>query len=119
MPLEGVTLYLKPLRPIPVNLARRSFHKFYFTLERKFADITFQISLLDPWLELKQIQKLLSDLLYKANKFVITVDDWYDEGLLERWMTKDANRLWEHVVKFVYKKRGLKFKLTGDEFNIK
>ena len=103
----GVTLFLRPLRPIKTNLARRSFHKFYSTLERKFADISLHISLLDPWLESEQIQNLLSKLLDKANKFVITVDGWYDEGLLERWMTRNANRLWELVVKYVYRKRGL------------
>ena len=119
MPQEGVILYLRPLRPINTNLARRSYHKFYFTLERKFAEISLHVSLLDPWLKSKQIQKLLSELLNKANKFVIIVDGWYDEGLLERWMTKDANRLWELVVKYVYRKRGLKFKLSGDESIIK
>ena len=115
MPHEGVILYLKPLRPINTNLARRSYHKFYFALERKFANTSLHISLLDPWLESEQIQDLLSKLLDKANKFVITIDGWYDEGLLERWMTRDANRLWELVVKYVYRKRGLKFKLPGNE----
>ena len=109
MPQEGVILYLKPFRPINANLARRSYHKFYFALERKFADISLHISLLDPWLESEQIQDLLSRLLNKANKFVITIDGWYDERLLKRWMTRDAKRLWELVVKYVYKKRGLKF----------
>ena len=108
MPQEDVILYLKPLRPIPVNLVRISFHKFYFALKRKFADVTLYISVLDPWLESVRVQELLSKLLNKANKFIITIDDWYDEGFLEKWMAKDANRLWELVVKYVYRKRGLK-----------
>ena len=28
--------------------------------------------------------------------------------LLEKWMKKDADRLWESVVRHVYRKRGLK-----------
>ena len=51
MPQAGIILYLRPLRPVSFILARRSFHKFYFTLEKKFAQITFHISILDPWLE--------------------------------------------------------------------
>ena len=96
-------------------MARRSFHKFYFTLEKKFAQITFDISILDPWLESGQIQKLLSHLLVKANRFILTIDGWLDEGLLDSWMGKDANRLWESVVRYVYKKRGLKLEIQGNE----
>ena len=119
MPQGGITLYLRSLRPISVVLARRSYHKFYFELERKFADISLHVSVLDPWLESKQIERLLSILLNKANKFIITIDGWFEEGLLERWMTKDANRLWELVVKYVYRKRGLKFELPGNESTTK
>ena len=97
-------------------MARRSFHKFYFTLEKKFAQVTLHISILDPWLESGQIQKLLSYLLVKANRFILTIDEWIDEGLLDSWMGKDANRLWESVVRYVYKKRGLKFEIPGNEF---
>ena len=97
-------------------MARRSFHKFYFTLEKKFAQITFDISILDPWLESGQIQKLLSHLLDKANRFILTIDGWLDEGLLDSCMGKDASRLWENVVRYVYKKRGLKFEIPGNEF---
>ena len=111
----GIILYLRPLRPVSFILARRSFHKFYFTLEKKFAQITFHISILDPWLESGQIQKLLSHLLVKANRFILTIDGWLDEGLLDSWMGKDANRLWESVVRYVYKKRGLKFEMPGNE----
>ena len=35
MPQAGIILYLRPLRPVSVILAKRSFHKFYFTLEKK------------------------------------------------------------------------------------
>ena len=115
MPQAGIILYLRPLRPVSFILARRSFHKFYFTLEKKFAQITFHISILDPWLESGQIQKLLSHLLVKANRFILTIDGWLDEGLLDSWMGKDANRLWESVVRYVYKKRGLKFDIKGNE----
>ena len=115
MPQAGIILYLRPLRPVSFILARRSFHKFYFILERKFAQITFHISILDPWLESGQIQKLLSHLLVKANRFILTIDGWLDEGLLDSWMGKDANRLWESVVRYVYKKRGLKFDIQGNE----
>ena len=108
MPQAGITLYLRLLRPVISILARRSFHKFYFALEKKFAQITFNISKLDPWLESEQIQKLLSHLLVKANRFILTIDGWLNEGLLDSWMGKDANRLWESVVRYVYKKRGLK-----------
>ena len=83
MPQAGIILYLRPLRPVSFILARRSFHKFYFTLEKKFAQITFHISILDPWLESGQIQKLLSHLLVKANRFILTIDGWLDEGLLD------------------------------------
>ena len=96
-------------------MARRSFHKFYFTLEKKFAQITFHISILDHWLESGQIQNILSHLLVKANRFILTIDEWLDEGLLDSWMGKDANRLWESVVRYVYKKRGLKFDTSGNE----
>ena len=44
-----------------------------------------------------------------------TQDGWLNEGLLDSWMGKDANRLWESVVRYVYKKRGLKFEITGNE----
>ena len=108
MPQAGIILYLRPLRPVSSTLVRRSFHKFYFTLEKKFAQITFYISKLDPWLESEQIQKLLSHLLVKAYRFILTIDGWLNEGLLDSWMGKDANRLWESVVRYVYKKRGLK-----------
>ena len=108
MPQAGIILYLRPLRPVSSTLARRSFHKFYSTLEKKFAQITFYISKLDPWLESEQIQKLLSHLLVKANGFILIIDRWLNEGLLDSWMGKDANRLWESVVRYVYKKRGLK-----------
>ena len=109
MPLEGVTLFLRPLRPINVNLAKKSFHKFYSKLERNFAETSRHVSHIDPWLELEYIQGLLTKLLDKANKFIVTIDSWYDEGLLEKWMTRDANRLWELIVRYVYRKRGLKF----------
>ena len=104
MPQAGIILYLRPLRPVSSILARRSFHKFYFTLEKKFAQITFYISKLESG----QIQKLLSHLLVKANRFILTIDGWLNEGLLDSWMGKYANRLWESVVRYVYKKRGLK-----------
>ena len=113
MPQAGIILYLRPLRPVSFILARRSFHKFYFTLKKRFAQITFHISILDPWLESGQIQKLLSHLLVKANGFILTIDGWLDEGLLDSWMGKDANR--ESVVRYVYKKRGLKFEIQGNE----
>ena len=64
---EDITLFLRPLRPINPLLAKRSYHKFYFALERKFAEISLQVSLFDPWLESRQIEKLLSQLLVKAN----------------------------------------------------
>ena len=115
MPQAGIILYLRPLRPVSFILAKRSFHKFYFTLEKKFAQITLYISTLDPWLESGQIQKLLSHLLVKANRFILTIDRWLDEGLLDSWMGKDANRLWESVVRYVYKKRGLKLEIQGNE----
>ena len=85
-----------------------SFHKFYFILEKKFAQITFNISKLDPWLESEKIEKLLSHLLVKTNTFILTTDGWLNEGLLDSWMGKDANRLWESVVRYVYKKMVLK-----------
>ena len=115
MPQAGIILYLRPLRPVSFILAKRSFHKFYFTLEKKFAQITLHISTLDPWLESGQIQKLLSHLLVKANRFILTIDGWLEEGLLDSWMGKDANRLWESVVRYVYKKRGLKLEIQGNE----
>ena len=108
MPQVGIILYLRPLRPIGFILARRSFHKFYFALEKKFAQVTFHVSILDPWLESGQIQKLLSHLLFRAKKFILTIDEWTEEKLLEKWMKKDADRLWESVVRYVYRKRGLK-----------
>ena len=39
--------------------------------------------MLDPWLESRQIQKLLSQLLVKANRFILTIDGWIGEGLLD------------------------------------
>ena len=115
MPQEGITLYLRPLRPVSSLLARRSYHKFYFALEKRFAETSLHVSSLDPWLESQQIEKLLSPLLVKANRFILTVDGWTEEKLLEDWMGKDANRLWEHVVRYVYRKRGLKFQEPGNE----
>ena len=106
---EGIILYLRPLRPARLLLVRRSFHKFYFRLEERFARISHQVSILDPWLESEQIQKLLTYLLFKTNRFILTIDEWVEEKLLEEWMKKDANRLWENKVRYVYKKRGLKF----------
>ena len=96
-------LYIaRPFTPETVRLAyMRAKAK-----EKKFAQITLHISILDPWLESGQIQKLLSHLLVKANRFILTIDGWLDEGLLDSWMGKDANRLWESVVRYVYKKRG-------------
>ena len=38
-----------------------------------------------------------------------------EEKLLDKWMAKDADRLWESVVRFVYRKRGLKFDIPGNE----
>ena len=84
MPQEGITLYLRPLRSVSLLLARRSYHKFYFALERKFAEISLHVSVLDPWLESRQIEKLLSQLLVKANRFILTVDGWLEENLLEK-----------------------------------
>ena len=106
---EGIILYLRPLRPARFLLVRRSFHKFYFRLEERFARISLQVSILDPWLESEQIQRLLTYLLFKANRFILTIDEWIEEKLLEEWMKKDADRLWENIVRYVYKKRGLKF----------
>ena len=108
MPEEGIILYLRPLRPARFLLARRFFHKFYFQLEERFAKIAYQISILDPWLKSEQIQSLLTYLLLKANKFILIIDEWTEKKLLEKWMTKDVDRLWESVVRYVYKKRGLK-----------
>ena len=116
MPQTGIILYLKPLRTINPIIARRSFHKFYFQLERRFEKVTYQLSKVDPWLKSKVIQDLLSSLLAKANSFILTIDAWLDEGLLFDWMAKDADRLWEMVVRYVYKKRGLNFKIAGDEY---
>ena len=42
MPEEGIILYLRPLRPARFLLVRRSFHKFYFKLEERFARISYQ-----------------------------------------------------------------------------
>ena len=116
-------LYIaRPFTPETVRLAymrakanATSRYFIYFTLEKKFAQITLYISTLDPWLESGQIQKLLSHLLVKANRFILTIDGWLDEGLLDSWMGKDANRLWESVVRYVYKKRGLKLEIQGNE----
>ena len=101
MPEEGIILYLRPLRPARFLLARRSFHKFYFQLEERFARISYQVSILDPWLKSEQIQSLLTYLLLKANKFILTIDEWTEEKLLEKWMKKDADRIWESVVRYV------------------
>ena len=98
----------EPLRPVRFLLIRRSFHKFYFRLEERFARISYQVSTLDPWLKSEQIQRLLTYLLLKANKFILTIDEWTEEKLLEKWMKKDADRIWESVVRYVYRKRGLK-----------
>ena len=112
---EGIILYLRPLKPASSLLVRRSFHKFYFILEERFAKTSYQVSTLDPWLELGQIQRLLSHLLLRANKFILTIDGWIEEKLLDKWMGKDADKLWESVVRFVYRKRGLKFDIPGNE----
>ena len=72
---EGIILYLRPLRPARFLLVRRSFHKFYFKLEEKFARISHRVSILDPWLESEQIQKLLTYLLFKANRFILAIDE--------------------------------------------
>ena len=53
-------------------------------------------------------RSLLTYLLFRANKFILTIDEWTEEKLLEKWMKKDADRLWESVVRYVYRKRGLK-----------
>ena len=108
MPEEGIILYLRPLRPARFLLVRRSFYKFYFRLEERFARISYQVSNLDPWLKSEQIQGLLTYLLLKANKLILTIDEWTEEKLLEKWMKKDADRLWESVVRYVCRKRGLK-----------
>ena len=76
---EGIILYLRPLRPVRFLLVRRSFHKFYFQLEERFARISYQVSILDPWLKSEQIQSLLTYLLIKANKFILTIDEWTEE----------------------------------------
>ena len=112
---EGIILYLRPLKPASSLLVRRSFHKFYFIFEERFAKTSYQVSTLDPWLELGQIQRLLSHLLLRANKFILTIDGWIEEKLLDKWMGKDADKLWESVVRFVYRKRGLKFDIPGNE----
>ena len=116
MPQTGIVLYLKPLRSINPLLSRRLFHKFYFQLEQRFEKVSLQVSKLDPWLNFNAIQNLLSTLLVKANRFILIIDEWLEEGLLDAWMGKDANRLWEKIVRYVYKKRGLKFKTAGDEY---
>ena len=116
MPPTGITLYLRSLRPINPILAKRSFHKFYFQLERKFEEISFQVTTIDPVWYAVAIQDLLSSLLSKANRFILLVDSWIEDGLLDEWMSKDANRLWEMVVRYVYKKRGMKFDITGYEY---
>ena len=110
-------ILLKPPQPLMglFLLVRRSFHKFYFRLEEKFAGISHQVSILDPWLKSEQIQRLLTYLLSRANNFILTIDEWTEEKLLERWMKKDADRLWESVVRYVYRKRGLKFDIPGNE----
>ena len=108
MPEEGIILYLRPLRPARFLLVRRSFHKFYFRLEERFARISCQVSTLDPWLESEQIQRLLTYSLVKANQFILTIDEWTEEKLLAKWMKKDADRIWESLVRYVYRKKGLK-----------
>ena len=116
MPQTGITLYLRPLRPINPILAKRSFHKYYFQLERKFEKITYRINTIDSVRHSQVNQDLLSSLLFKANRFILLIDAWVENGLLETWMSKDANRLWEMVVRYVYKKRGVKFDITGYEY---
>ena len=113
MPQTGIILYLRPLRPINPILAKRSFHKFYFQLERKFEYISFQITTIDQERYPAAIPDLLSHLLARANRFILIIDTWVEDGLLDTWMGKDANRLWEMVVRYVYKKRGMKFDITG------
>ena len=108
MPEEGIILYLRPLRPSRFLLARRSFHKFYFRLEERFVRSSHQVSILDPWLKSEQIQSLLTYLLHKANQFILTIDERTEEKLLEKWMKRDADRLWGSVVRYVYRKGGLK-----------
>ena len=58
MPQAGIILYLRPLRPVSFILARRSFHKFYFILEKKFAQITFHISILGPLVRIRTNTKV-------------------------------------------------------------
>ena len=116
MPQTDVILHLKPLSPLNPIVARRSFHKFYFQLERRFGRVIYQLSKVDPWLKSKEIQDLLSSLLAKANSFILIIDVWLDEGLLFDWMARDADRLWEMVVRYVYKKRGLNFNIAGNEY---
>ena len=96
---EGIILYLRPLKPASSLLVRRSFHKFYFILEERFAKTSYQVSTLDPWLELGQIQRLLSHLLLRANKFILTIDGWIEEKLLDKWMGKDADKLYLYIEK--------------------
>ena len=89
-------------------MARRSFHKFYFALEKKFAQVTFHVSILDPWLESGQIQKLLSHLLFKANRFILTIDGWLDEGLLDSWMEKRCKQVMGICSKICVQEKGIK-----------
>ena len=116
MPPTGIILYLRPLRPVNPKFARRSFQKFYFQLEEKFERISLQITKLDSKRYSVVISNLLSSLLFKANRFILTIDSWVEDRLLDTWMGKDANRLWEMVVRFVYRKRGIKFDITGYEY---
>ena len=116
MPPTGIILYLRPLRPINPILAKRSFHKFYFRLEEKFERTSFQIATIDRERYSGAIPDILSSLLSRANRFILMVDTWIEDGLLDTWMGKDANRLWEMVVRYVYKQRGLKFDISGYEY---
>ena len=59
MPQAGIILYLRPLRPVSFVLARRSFHKFYFTLEKKFAQTTFHIIHIRPMVRIRTNTKVI------------------------------------------------------------
>ena len=59
MPQAGIILYLRPLRPVSFILARRSFHKFYFTLEKKFAQIISHISNIRPLVRIRTNTKII------------------------------------------------------------
>ena len=59
MPQAGIILYLRPLRPVSFILARRSFHKFYFALEKKFAQVTFHVVHIGPLVRIKTDTKVI------------------------------------------------------------